>query len=81
MKTEMYLLRDNKAAVYAGPFKAVNREVFFRELATLKNSDNMYAKHPEDFGVYFCGTFDDAHGTFETIPPEHLANLIDIFGA
>lgn len=80
MKTELYLLRDNKACVYAGPFKAVNREVFLRELATLKNADNMYAKHPEDFGIYYAGKFDDSNGTFETVPPEHITNLIDVFG-
>lgn len=80
MKTDLYLLRDNKAAVYSGPFKAVNREVFLREIATLRGGETMYAKHPEDFGLYFCGRFDDSTGTFENVPPEHIANLIDVFG-
>ena len=80
MRHQLFVIRDNKAAVYHGPFKAVNQEVFLREIATVKGSDSIFGKHPEDFGVYCVGSFDDSSAIFEPVPPVHIANLIDLFG-
>lgn len=80
MLHQLFTLRDNKACVYHGPFKAVNQEVFLRELQTIKGSDSIFGKHPEDFSIYHLGSFDDSTAVVNTSPAVHIINLIDLFG-
>jgi len=80
VKHKLFLIRDNKAEFYLGPYKAVNESVFLREIKTLKNSDTQFGKHPEDYSVYMSGEFDDYIGAVVPMPPVHLINLIDVFG-
>jgi len=35
------------------------------------------AEHPEDFNLYFIGTFDEESGELDSVKPLHLASALD----
>lgn len=70
MKRSMYSLLDEKSLVYSPPVLFDNDEVAVRALRREAQEPNtMLSTNPEDFRLYYVGTFNDAMGTIE--PDDH----------
>ncbi|AXL15235.1 nonstructural protein [Microviridae sp.] len=66
MKTNMYTIYDNKAKVYNKPFYMLNNAVAERTaLDLLADPNSELARHPEDFVMFFLGSYDDLKATFK----------------
>lgn len=65
MKLNVYSVFDVKAKVFGSPFYAQCHEIAIRNCAAaVRESDqsSMLSKFPEDFTLYFVGTWDDELG-------------------
>jgi len=76
MRYNIYSIRDRAADVFAQPFflpsHGVANRVFADEINRVDANNNLN-KHPEDFDLYFLGTFDDNEGSFEAQRPQQMA--------
>lgn len=60
MKTRVFSIFDAKAAVFGVPFFVHNDAMAVRLFSDLVNDPkSMVARHPEDYSLYFVGTFED----------------------
>lgn len=60
-----YTIRDLKAQSFEKPFFAQNDAVAVRSLAVeASRPDSMLSRFSSDYELWFCGTFDPAHGVF-----------------
>lgn len=66
MKVEIYSIYDEKVDSYSQPFFCVHKQHAIRIFSNLVNdkSSNINT-YPEDFALYFLGSFDDATGLFD----------------
>jgi hypothetical protein len=61
-------VKDRAADVFNRPFFVPHRNVAVRDFTDEVNriaADNQLNKHPDDFDLFFLGTFDDNDGTFD----------------
>jgi len=57
---QMYVILDNKSAIYNKPFFFINDAVAIRAAQDLLDQpDHEIAKHPEDYTMFKLGTYDD----------------------
>lgn len=71
-----YTVFDRKALVYHLPFYAVNDPVAVRTLGdAVVSPDGAFGRHPNDYVLYCCGTFDDNKAIFTPMLP--LLHVID----
>lgn len=78
MKQEIFLVFDRASAVYAGPFvhKTIGEATrWFTDLAV--SDQNAVGKHPEDYTLMYCGTFNDGTGQFDICAPEKVTNGLE----
>lgn len=71
MVKRIYSILDSKAGLF-GPLMAFHRDgEAMRALDATVNSkqDSQISKHPEDFRLFFVGTFDEESGDFESHKP------------
>jgi hypothetical protein len=74
-----YSIFDQKAGAYMAPFAALNDAVAVRMLtATARLPDNHLGQFPEDYSLFFVGTFDDEEGCFLTGEQRHVARLHEL---
>lgn len=72
-KFNMYAIRDVKTA-FMQPFIAINHQSamrgFHMDLVNAKGSNSMMGFAPEDFDLYYIGTFDNDSGVVSplTVP-------------
>lgn len=80
MKTELYVIFDNKAKVYNKPFHQANRECAIRSASSLVNEAQSEAhRHPEDFALFQLGTYDDTSAQIDLLSsPQHVINLHEL---
>lgn len=80
MELKIYSIRDSKGELYNQPFYQKTHgeaERTFRELTNDEKS--MVSKYPDDFDLYFLGSFNDANGTFEVLDtPQHIVKAISL---
>lgn len=71
---------DKKARVFALPFFAAHTDVAVRMFKEAANTaDHQVCKHPEDFSLYYLGTFDDSTGFFNlTASPTPVVEAIQL---
>lgn len=63
MNKRLYSIRDKLAGTFTMPYPSHNDDTAIRDFAnTVKNSEYPPATHPEDFQLYYVGTFNDATG-------------------
>lgn len=78
MLIKMYAIYDLKAAVYTQPFGSHNDGTAIRSFSDRARKDGTpESQHPEDYGLYQVGEYDDKTGTFQSLPapkPLGLAN-------
>lgn len=76
MKMKMYSVFDSKLAVFSFPRSGLRDAAIIREFSDAVNNvsepNNQWAKHPEDFSVFYLGEFDDELGTFDSHQPKCL---------
>lgn len=80
MELKAFSIRDQKGEVYHTPFfKKTHGEAErdFKQLVS--DPQSTLAKFPEDFDLYYVGTYDDQRGTFQPLDtPQHLVKAIDL---
>lgn len=60
MKTNMYVIFDNKAKIYNKPFFQINDDVALRSAMDLLTDQNTeISRHPHDYIMFKIGTYDD----------------------
>lgn len=76
MNLRAYTLHDVKALQYNPPFFASTDGAATRMVQDLVNDlQTMVGRHPSDYKLYVCGTYDDLTGRFEPVYP--LVHVID----
>lgn len=79
MELKMFSIRDAKGEIYNPPFYQKTHgeaERNFREL--VKDAQSMISKYPEDYDLYFLGTYDDQTGTVKSDVPKHVIKAVDL---
>nr|QJB20112.1 MAG: nonstructural protein [Microvirus sp.] len=78
MNLKIYSIRDSKGEIYNTPFFQKSHgeaERNFRELT--RDDKSMICKYPEDFDLYYLGTYDDQNGTISSLDsPQHIAKAV-----
>lgn len=73
MKTKMFSVFDVKAACYGAPFFMPREQMAIRAFADgvneVGNVNNQWAKHPEDFSLFYIGDFDDDLAQLDSVKP------------
>lgn len=63
MILKVFAIRDDKAAVFDRPFFLSTTGQAVRAFADACNGENqLFSKHPEDFGLFELGTYEDSSG-------------------
>lgn len=76
MKYLVFCCRDRAADVFGSPFQHASRGGAIRAFADSVNAvgdTGLIAKHPDDFDLYYLGTFDDSNGMYATGVPEMIS--------
>lgn len=79
MQKKMYSIRDSKAEIYGFPFSQLTHgeaERTFKRLATPApqgQESTQISQYPEDYDLYYLGTFDDSTGKVNWLDtPQHM---------
>lgn len=68
--TNLYAIYDIKGEFYGSPFCALNDGLALRLFHSLLLQPNQnYSLYPEDFCLYFIGSFDTSSAAFESCTP------------
>ena len=71
----MYSVYDRKAESWSFPFKSDNNATAIRDFSSLVlDGRTLVGQHPEDFDLFFVGTFGLSDGCIKSDPPQHIAN-------
>lgn len=80
MLHSMFSIYDSKTAAYLPPFFMQTKAAAIRAVSdTVADPEHQFAKHPEDYTLFFLGTYEDENSTFhieET--PQSLAVCIEL---
>lgn len=80
MELKAFSIRDQKAEVFNTPFFQKTHgeaERAFREL--LSDPKSMPSKYPDDYDLYFIGTYNDQTGVITPLDtPQHLAKAVTL---
>lgn len=69
MKLNVYSIFDGAAQFYGRPFFLLNDQIAKRTALDIRlDSGTEISKHPEDFTMFYLGTFDDSTCVFESLP-------------
>lgn len=78
MLKPMYSIRDVKAETWALPFSSINNATAIRDFQTLvSDGRTLVGQHPEDFDLFFVGSWDEAAGAAVEPARVKLANGLD----
>ena len=74
MKINQYAIFDSTASTFLKPFGCNNDGEAVRILTTLvndKENPSNISMYPQQFGLFYIGTYDDKLGTFENAEPHN----------
>lgn len=80
MKTRAYSIYDKKSQIYGKPF------YFFKDGEALRafrgsvqnEKESQLSEFPEDFELFYTGTFDQQKGVFEVLEhPQYIGKALD----
>lgn len=82
MLLKAFSIRDAKAEIFNTPFFAKTHGEAERQFRTLVNDEKSVPfQYPEDFDLYFVGTYDDNTGKFESLStPQHVLKAVQCNG-
>ncbi|AZL82793.1 nonstructural protein [Apis mellifera associated microvirus 27] len=71
---KMYSICDTKAEIFHPPFFKKTHGEAERDFQSIVNEPkSTLHNHPEDFDLYYLGTYDDTTGKINPVPtPEHI---------
>lgn len=73
MKMQIISIRDSKAAAWMNPLVFQSCAQAIRSFGDAVNDpQGEFIKHPDDYALYWIGTFDPETGTIESRVPEVL---------
>jgi len=80
MQLKMFSIRDSKGEVYNTPFfKKTHGEAERDFTALCKDSKSMPAQFPDDFDLWYLGTYDDQKGTVDSLAtPQHVVKAVEV---
>lgn len=79
MKKNLYSIRDNKAGFWS-PREDINDDTALRNFAFAVNTNELMMFRPNDYDLYFVGTFDDERGLMEPAEPiKYIASGGSVF--
>ena len=71
----IYTVYDIKAQVFMNPMFTFNHEAAIRTFTDCVNQqDHAFYQHPEDYQLFFLGTYDQDTGKITPVGPEHIAD-------
>lgn len=80
MKKRMYCVRDNKVSFWS-PQEDQNDQSAIRNFGYLLTHNDMIMYAPQDYDLYFVGTFDSDSGVMEPVTPiQFIASGASVFG-
>jgi len=80
MELRIYSIRDAKAELYNQPFFQKTHGEAERNFTQLVNDQkSMVSQFPDDFDLYFVGTYDDQKGVLKSLDtPQHIMKAISV---
>lgn len=80
MQLRVYSIRDAKAEVFNQPWFAKTHGEAERNFAQLtRDSKSMVSQFPEDYDLYYLGTYDDNTGMVESLDtPQHMVKAVSV---
>lgn len=82
MNLQYYAVKDLAQNAFANLMPVPGHGVAIRSFQSeinRKTPDNIMSQHPEDFELWFIGTFDTENGTMDTREQHRLARGSDLF--
>lgn len=78
MIKHLYSIRDAKGEVFGTPFSQLTHGEAERSFArAVADPQTMMSQFPEDYDLYYLGTFDDSTGQFATLDsPQHVQKAV-----
>lgn len=79
MVLKMFTIRDQKSELFHKPFFKTTHGEAERDFTQACNDpQSTIHKFPEDFDLYYLGTYDDNAGSFKPVKtPEHVTKAIN----
>ena len=80
MELKIFSIRDSKGEVFNQPFFQKTHGEAERNFSQLVNdSKTTVSQFPEDFDLYFLGTYDDQLGTVKSLTtPQHVLKAVSV---
>lgn len=80
MELRIYSIRDSKAEIFNQPiFQKTHGEAERNFQTLVKDEKSMVSKYPEDFDLYYLGTYDDQTGLVKPLDtPQHIVKAISL---
>lgn len=80
MELKMFSIRDSKGEIFNTPFYSKTHGEAERNFHQLvKDEKSTVSKYPEDFDLYYLGTYDDNTGVTKSLDsPQHVIKAIVI---
>lgn len=80
MELKVYSIRDAKAEIFNPPFYKKTHGEAERDFSTLcRDEKAMPAQYPEDFDLYYLGTYDDVSGKLTPLDtPQHITKAVNV---
>lgn len=80
MELKVYSIRDSKGEIFNSPFYKKTHGEAERDFTTLvRDEKSMPGQYPQDFDLYYLGTYDDVKGIFNTLDtPQHITKAVNV---
>lgn len=80
MELKAFSVRDQKGEIFHTPFFKKTHGEAERDFAQLcSDPKSTVAQFPEDFDLYYVGTYDDQKGTFQSLDtPQHMLKAVSV---
>jgi len=80
VELKMYSVRDAKTEIFNPPFYKKTHGEAERDFTTLCRDDkSQVAQYPEDYDLYFLGTYDDVSGRIDSLDtPQHIIKAVQV---
>lgn len=73
MKLYVFAVLDKAVGAYASPFFVRSKSEGIRSFSdACSDTSTAFAKHPDDYVLYFLCVYDDSAGMFELTEPERV---------
>lgn len=80
MQLKIYSIRDSKGEVFNNPFLKLTHGEAERDFTqVVRDPKTTINAFPEDYDLWYLGTFDNVTGRFETLEtPQHVTKAINV---